>query len=110
MVSGGEILPRLVTSYLELADRCYRVSVTVHNPKNGRFQRGSRGPRVHPALLKKADLDAALMRVYERFFRVADEPSEAISTSTSNSLPQGSETFTSPASSELAASRSEQIR
>jgi len=106
VVSGGEILPRLVTRYLELADRCYRVSVAVHDP-NGRFQRGHRGPRAHPALLKKADLDAALARVYERFFAGAPDPSNSTSTSTSNSLPQGSETRTCSASPASAPSRSE---
>ena len=44
MIGSKEILPRLVARYLELADRCYRVSVTFHD-SNGRFRKGRPGPR-----------------------------------------------------------------
>jgi len=107
MIGSKEILPRLVARYLELADRCYRVSVTFHD-SNGRFRKGRPGPRSHTALMKKADLDVALVRIYERFFSDSRvESPESTSTSTSNSRPQGSETCTRSASSLPAPSRSE---
>jgi len=107
MIGSREILPRLVTRYLELADRCYRVSVTLHD-RTGRFQKGRSGPRSHPALLKKADLDAALARVYERFFsELSAESSVSAHTAISNSRCQGSETRTRSASAPDAPSRSE---
>jgi hypothetical protein len=86
-----EVLSRLVAKYRELADACYRVSVTVHD-RYGRFQKGHQARRPHPALLKKVDLDRALARLYARFF----EAPEGSSISTSNSRRQGSDT---PASS-----------
>ena len=107
MITGSEILPRLVTRYIELADRCYRVSVTNHDP-NGRFQKGNAGPRAHPEMLKKADLDAALMRIYDRFFsgRAAEAPSSTFS-STSNSRCHGRDTRTRSADALGTPSRSE---
>jgi len=107
MIGRQEILPRLVTRYLELVDRCYRVSVTVHDPK-GRFQKGHAGPRAHPETLKKADLDAALLRIYDRFFseRPAGVSSSAC-TSTSNSRCHGSDTRIRSANALGAPSRSE---
>lgn len=92
LLPGGHVLARLVTSYLELAELCYRVQVAVHDHQ-GRFRKGHHLRHPHPALLKKADLDEALTRVYRRFFAAGDENS----TSTSNSRPQGSETRNSPA-------------
>ena len=107
MIGSHDILPRLVAKYLELADRCYRVSVTFHD-RTGRFQKGHSGPRSHPALVKKADLDAALVRVYQRFFTDPfSHPPAPIRTSTSNSRCHGSETSTRSASSLGAPSRSE---
>ena len=107
MISGSEILPRLVTRYVELADRCYRVAVTAHDP-TGRFQKGHAGPRAHPEMLKKADLDAALVRIYDRFFsqRPAEASSSAL-TSTSNSRCHGSDTRIRSVSALGAPSRSE---
>ena len=54
------ILSRLVRNYVELSDVCYRVSVVAHD-RRGRFERGHRVRRPHPALLKKVDLDEALI-------------------------------------------------
>jgi len=92
-VPGNAILPRLVRKYVELAEVCYRVPVT-HHDRLGRFPKGHRGPRPHPALIKKADLDAALVQVYRRFFGTQADGTN--STSTSNSRCQGSETCSSP--------------
>ncbi len=85
MISDS-ILPHLVRKYEELAETCYRVSVAFHDER-GRFRPGHRS-RVHPALMKKVDLDRALLRVYERFFGSHWEE-ETHSTSASNSRPQG---------------------
>jgi hypothetical protein len=107
MIGGSGVLPRLVTRYIELADRCYRVAVTAHDP-TGRFQKGHAGPRSHPEMLKKADLDAALLRIYDRFF--SEPPAEASSsarTSTSNSRCHGSDTRIRSGNALVAPSRSE---
>jgi len=107
MIGGEGVLPRLVTRYLELADRCYRVSVTVHDP-TGRFQKGRAGPRSHPEMLKKADLDAALLRIYDRFFaEQSSAASSSVFTSTSNSRCHGSDTRIRSANALGAPSRSE---
>ncbi len=65
---------------------CYRVSVAFHDER-GRFRPGHRR-RTHPALLKKVDLDTALVAVYERFFG-PHSAEEMHSTSISNSRPHG---------------------
>jgi hypothetical protein len=104
MMGSEELLPRLVRKYLELSDVCYRVAVAVHDER-GRFRRGHRGRRPHPALLKKVDLDHELARIYRRFFGPPEEPS---SISTSKSRRQGRETESSGGgSSSRPASRSE---
>ena len=82
---GDGILARLVRNYLELSDVCYRVSVVAHD-RRGRFERGHRVRRPHPALAKKIDLDEALVEVYRRFF---DGSYRVSSTSTSNRRCQG---------------------
>lgn len=87
------IMPQLVRRYLELAESCYRVSVS-HHDERGRFRKGHRGRRIHPALLKKVDLDHALERVYERFFGQA-EPDGPSSNSISNSRFHGREALIS---------------
>lgn len=89
--SGG-ILARLVRNYVELSDVCYRVSVVAHD-RRGRFERGHRVRRPHPALLKKVDLDEALIEVYRRFF---DGSYRVSATSTSNRRCQGREAVNSP--------------
>ena len=91
MESEG-ILARLVRHYVELSDVCYRVSVVAHD-RRGRFERGHRVRRPHPALLKKVDLDEALIEVYRRFF---DGSYRVSATSTSNRRRQGREAVTSP--------------
>jgi len=99
-LSGQEpegVLGLLVVRYRELADMCYRVSITRHG-EQGRFQRGHRARQTHPALLKKVDLDRTLTRIYRRFFGSARLEATSSSTSTSNSRPQGSDTLTGPAS------------
>lgn len=103
-IAAHGVLPLLVRKYVELADISYRVSVATHD-KHGRFQKGHRGRRVHPALLKKVDLDRALERVYRRFF----DPSFPLSsTPTSKRRRHGSEKRSSPRSSpSCPASRSE---
>jgi len=93
LIGSDHVLARLVTKYLELAEACYRVQVAVHD-RGGRFRKGHHVRQPHPAVLKKADLDQALTRVYQRFF----EPGERMSTSTSNSRRQGRETRTASAS------------
>ena len=85
------ILARLVRNYVELSDVCYRVSVVAHD-RRGRFERGHRVRRPHPALLKKVDLDEALIEVYRRFF---DGSYRVSATSTSNRRCQGREAVTS---------------
>jgi hypothetical protein len=90
MESDG-ILSRLVRNYVELSDVCYRVSVVAHD-RRGRFERGHRVRRPHPALLKKVDLDEALIEVYRRFF---DGSYRVSATSTSNRRCQGREAVTS---------------
>lgn len=97
------IMPRLVRKYVELSEACYRVSVS-HRDERGRFRRGNQQRRPHPALLKKIDLDAALSRIYWRFF-VSREESSSISTS--NSRRQGSDTRSAAGGSSGAASSSE---
>ena len=99
----GGVLARLVHRYLELSDLCYRVSVLGHDGR-GRFPKGHRVRQPHPALVKKMDLDEALITLYRRFF----DPDYRVSpTSTSNSRRQGSDACTSPgASSPGPASRS----
>ena len=97
------IMPRLVRKYVELSEACYRVAVS-NRDERGRFRRGHRLPRPHPALVKKIDLDAALCRVYWRFF-VSREESSSISTS--NSRRQGSDTRSAAGGSSGAASSSE---
>lgn len=101
IIGREHVLSRLVERYLELCEVCYRVAVSRHDER-GRFRRGHPGRRVHPALLKKVDLDRALAHVYRRFF-LAHEEDAASSTSTSNSRPQGSETITSSAQAASAA-------
>ena len=91
MVVEGVLL-RLVRRYLDLSDVCYRVSVSAHGDR-GRFRKGHRARRSHPALLKKVDLDQALVSVYRRFF---DPCYRLTSTSTSKRRRHGSETLTSP--------------
>jgi len=91
MESNG-ILARLVNKYLELSDMCYRVCVASHE-RSGRFEKGHRARRPHPAIVKKIDLDEALTRVYRRFF---DASYRVSSTSTSNRRRQGREVVTSP--------------
>jgi hypothetical protein len=81
------ILARLVRNYVELSDVCYRVSVVAHD-RRGRFERGHRVRRPHPALLKKVDLDEALIEVYRRFF---DGSYRVSASSTSNRRCQGRE-------------------
>jgi hypothetical protein len=89
------ILARLVRNYVELSDVCYRVSVVAHD-RRGRFERGHRVRRPHPALLKKIDLDEALIEVYRRFFDSSYRASaSSTSTSTSNRRCQGREAVTS---------------
>ena len=61
------VLNRLVAKYRELEELCYRLAVAVRDSR-GRFRRGRRTPRTPAALLKKVDLDRALVRVYARFF------------------------------------------
>ena len=85
------ILARLVRNYVELSDVCYRVSVVAHD-RRGRFERGHRVRRPHPALLKKIDLDEALIEVYRRFF---DGSYRVSATSISNRRCQGREAVTS---------------
>ncbi len=93
------VLARLISRYEELSEACYRVSVTRHGER-GRFRRGHHARRLHPALLKKVDLDRDLARLYCKFFGGVDAgPSQAdtlsrsddqpISTSISNSRPHG---------------------
>ena len=86
------ILARLVRNYVELSDVCYRVSVVAHD-RRGRFERGHRVRRPHPALLKKVDLDEALIEVYRRFF---DGSYRVSATSTTNRRCQGREAVNSP--------------
>jgi len=90
------VLARLVTRYEELADTCYRVLVSRHDER-GRFRRGHRARRPHPALVKKVDLDRDLARLYRKFFGPAELDRDPTSTSASNSRPQGSETRTGSA-------------
>ncbi len=98
------ILSRLTRKYLELSDVCYRVSVLAHDGR-GRFRKGHRARRPHPALLKKIDLDEALIDIYRRFF---DSAYRVSSSSTSKSRCHGRETLTSPRGpSSALASRSE---
>jgi hypothetical protein len=92
MLNEHRVLARLVSKYVELCDVCYRVSVAAHDER-GRFRKGHRARRTHPALLKKVDLDEALARVYRRFFST-----NGTSTSTSNSRRQGKETRSSSTS------------
>ena len=87
------VLSRLVSRYRDLSDTCYRVGVQRHGER-GRFRRGHRARTPHPALVKKMDLDRHLARIYWKFFGCGDSAADAISTSTSNSLPQGSTTST----------------
>jgi hypothetical protein len=105
-MTDESILTLLARRYLELEEACYRVSVVFHD-QYGRFQKGHRVRRPHPALVKKVDLDAALSRVYERFFGLVTHADE-MSTSTSNSLCQGSDTRArSQDADQAASSRSE---
>ncbi len=53
--------------YRELSELCYRVAISRHD-ELGRFKRGHRGRRPHPALAKKIDLDHELQRLIARFF------------------------------------------
>lgn len=99
MKKREEIMPRLARKYLELSAACYRVATAVHDER-GRFRRGHPGRRVHPAVLKKIDLDEALARVYQRFFGNHNDAVEVSFTSTSNSRRQGSETVSSPPNSD----------
>jgi hypothetical protein len=96
VVVGDQILLRLVHKYAELAEMCYRVSVSFHDGR-GRLARGNPRRSPHPALLKKVDLDAALAEIYARFFGAAEEPAKA--TATSKSLFQGNEMLSSSHSS-----------
>jgi hypothetical protein len=96
VVVGDQILLRLVHKYAELAEMCYRVSVSFHDGR-GRLARGNPRRSPHPALLKKVDLDAALAEIYARFFGAAEQPMNA--TATSKSLFQGNEIPSSPQSS-----------
>lgn len=91
MLTDRDIMRLLVERYAELSELCYRISVSRHDER-GRFRRRHPGRRPHPALLKKVDLDYALLDVYRRFFG----PLQASSTpsSTSNSRAHGSETST----------------
>lgn len=66
-IEGDSIMRCLVRRYVELSDVCYRVSVLAHDGR-GRFQKGHRARRPHPALLKKIDVDEALVDIYRRFF------------------------------------------
>lgn len=103
MAAEGVLL-RLVRRYMELAEVCYRVSVSAHGER-GRFRKGHRARHSHPALLKKVDLDEALVGVYRRFF---DPRYRLTSTSTSKSRRHGSEALMSPKdASGRSASRSE---
>jgi len=81
------VLRRLVVQYEELADVCYRVPVTRHDDR-GRFRKGHRARSPHPALVKKADLDRELERIYCRFFGASSGEGEPISIS--KSRPHGS--------------------
>lgn len=100
-----EVLVRLVHKYAELAEKCYRVSVSRHDER-GRFRKGHRRPMPDSALLKKVDLDAALAQVYRRFFGTQEGAEKA--TSTSNRRFQGSDTLSSPQSwAETKGSRAE---
>jgi len=91
------VLSLLVSRYEALADTCYRVSVSRHDER-GRFRRGHRARRPHPALVKKVDLDRALERLYEKFFGPCQGDYQPISSSISNRRLHGSETRTwSPA-------------
>ena len=61
---AGNIWKAFCREYRELEETCYRAAVA------GRGERGKlRGRyRLPPPLLKKMDLDAALERLYARFF------------------------------------------
>jgi len=103
-MESASILSCLIRKYLELSDLCYRVSVLAHDGR-GRFQKGHRVRRPHPALLKKIDLDEALVDIYRRFF---DSSYRVTATSTSKSRFQGKQMLTSPrGASSGPASRSE---
>ncbi len=62
------VFDRLLVRYRELEDVCYRMRVAGRDGR-GRFGRSHRGraPR-DTLLLKKVDLDEALLQVYRRFF------------------------------------------
>jgi hypothetical protein len=95
------VLTRLVRKYLDLSDVCYRVSVAAHD-RGGRFKKGHRGRRPHPALLKKVDLDRALAHLYRRFF---EGPVAPRLTSTSKSRCHGRENLTSSSDGASSAAR-----
>jgi len=93
MDKGQPIMTRLMRKYLELSAVCYRAATASHDER-GRFRRGRVANRLHPAILKKIDLDEALDRVYQRFFG-RQGTCEVSSISASNSLRHGSDTFSS---------------
>jgi len=62
------VFDRLLVRYRDLEDRCYRMQIAGRDGR-GRFGRDHRGraPR-QTLLLKKVDLDQALLEVYRKFF------------------------------------------
>ena len=65
--AGDSALSRLLREYQELEGMCYRVAIGMRDAR-GRFRRHPRSPRASALLLKKIDLDRALLRLCERFF------------------------------------------
>ena len=68
---GQSVLGRFIRKYRELEELCYRVTVGLRDAR-GRFRRRRPTPEVSAALLKKIDLDRALVRLCDRFFGEED--------------------------------------